>query len=57
MISSELNEVIGLSDRIYVMYEGEVMGEFSHENATQEAIVAQSVGGVKTKKHGQAEEQ
>lgn len=57
MISSELNEVIGLSDRIYVMYEGEVMGEFSHENATQEAIVAQSVGGVKTKKHGQAEKQ
>ena len=57
MISSELNEVIGLSDRIYVRYEGEVMGEFSHEKATQEAIVAQSVGGVKTKKHGQAEKQ
>lgn len=52
MISSEMNEVIGLSDRIYVMYEGEVMGEFNHENATQEAVVAKSVGGVKTAAKG-----
>ncbi|WP_243009046.1 sugar ABC transporter ATP-binding protein [Clostridium sp. AM58-1XD] len=52
MISSEMNEVIGLSDRVYVMYEGEIMGEFSHEEVSQEAIVAKSVGGVKAAKKG-----
>lgn len=52
MISSEMNEVIGLSDRVYVMYEGEIMGEFNHNEVSQEAIVAKSVGGVKTSKNG-----
>lgn len=39
MISSELNEIIGMSDRIYVMAEGSIKGELSKEETTQEAIM------------------
>jgi ABC-type sugar transport system ATPase subunit len=38
MISSELPEVLGMSDRILVMREGRVVAEFSSEEATQESI-------------------
>ncbi|HMM28006.1 MAG TPA: sugar ABC transporter ATP-binding protein [Aggregatilineaceae bacterium] len=38
MISSELPEILGMSDRIVVMREGEVVGEFAREEATQEKI-------------------
>jgi len=40
MISSELPEILGMSDRIVVMREGEIAGEFSREEATQEKIAA-----------------
>ena len=39
MISSELPEIIGMSDRIIVIHEGRIKGEMSGENATQEAIM------------------
>lgn len=39
MISSEMPEVIGMSDRIMVMYEGTVTGEISTEEANQEIIM------------------
>ena len=39
MISSELPEVLGMSDRIYVMSEGRMTGVLSAEEATQEAIM------------------
>ena len=39
MISSELGEVLGMSDRIYVMAEGEIKGELSYEEADQEKIM------------------
>ena len=39
VISSELPEVIGLSDRIYILNEGRIVGELSKEKATQEAIM------------------
>ena len=39
MISSELPEVLGMSDRIYVMNEGRIVGELSQEEATQEKIM------------------
>jgi ribose transport system ATP-binding protein len=44
LISSELPEVIGMSDRILVMHEGEITGEFSRAEATQEAIMASATG-------------
>ena len=40
MISSELPEVLGMSDRIYVLNEGSVVGEFDGAEATQEKIMA-----------------
>jgi ABC-type sugar transport system ATPase subunit len=40
MISSELPEVLGMSDRIMVMREGRVAGGFTREEATQEAVLA-----------------
>jgi rhamnose transport system ATP-binding protein len=40
MISSELAEIIGMSDRILVMREGRIVAEFARPAATQEAIVA-----------------
>ena len=40
MISSELPEVLGMSDRIYVMNEGKMVGELNREEATQEKIMS-----------------
>ena len=40
MISSELPEVLGMSDRIYVMNEGRMVGEFEGEEASQEGIMS-----------------
>ena len=39
MISSELPEILNMSDRIYVMQEGKVVGCLGHEEATQERIM------------------
>ena len=39
MISSELPEVLGMSDRVYVMSGGEITGELLVEEATQEKIM------------------
>ena len=49
MISSELPEILGMSDRIMVMYEGRVMGELSADEATQERVLAYSFGHADTK--------
>ncbi len=40
MVSSELPEVLGLSDRVIVMCGGRITGEFSRDEATQERIMA-----------------
>ncbi len=40
MISSELPEILGMSDRIYVMNEGRIAGELNREEATQEKIMS-----------------
>jgi rhamnose transport system ATP-binding protein len=40
MISSELPEVLGMSDRILVMREGRLTGQFSRAEATQEKLMA-----------------
>ena len=39
MISSELPEVLGMSDRIYVMNEGRIVGELDAKEASQEVIM------------------
>lgn len=41
LISSELPELIGMCDRIYIMNEGRMVGEVSKEEATQERIMGQ----------------
>ena len=40
MISSELPELLGMCDRIYVMNEGKMAGEFSADEVTQEKIMS-----------------
>ena len=45
MISSELPEVLGMSDRILVMHEGRITGELSRAEATQEKIMHLATGG------------
>jgi putative multiple sugar transport system ATP-binding protein len=40
MISSELPEVLGMCDRIYVLNEGRIVGEFTQAEASQEKIMA-----------------
>jgi len=44
VISSELSEVLGLSDRILVMSEGAIVSEFTREQATREAIMEYATG-------------
>jgi len=39
MISSDMPEVLGMSDRIYVMYEGEITGELSSADASQLSVM------------------
>ncbi len=45
MISSELPEVLGMSDRILVMHGGRIAGELSRAEATQEKIMHLATGG------------
>ncbi|MBN7772949.1 sugar ABC transporter ATP-binding protein [Clostridium aminobutyricum] len=44
MISSEIPEILGMSDRILVMHEGKVMGTLNRDEATQEKIMSLAVG-------------
>jgi inositol transport system ATP-binding protein len=44
MISSELPEILGMSDRIMVMHEGDKVGELSRAEATQEKILHLATG-------------
>jgi ribose transport system ATP-binding protein len=44
MISSDLTEVLGLSDRIYVMKSGAIAGELDAKGATEEAVIALATG-------------
>ena len=44
LVSSELPEVLGLSDRVLVLHEGRVTGEFRREEATPEAVMACATG-------------
>ncbi|MCK6264524.1 ribose ABC transporter ATP-binding protein RbsA [Vibrio sp. ZSDE26] len=44
LVSSEMPEVLGMSDRIMVMHEGRVSGEFDVKDADQEKLLACAVG-------------
>jgi len=44
LVSSELPEVLGLSDRVLVMREGRLTGEFTRTTATPEAVMACATG-------------
>lgn len=45
MVSSDLPEVLGMSDRILVIHEGKISGELAREEATQEKIMTFATGG------------
>lgn len=47
MISSELPEILGMSDRIVVMREGKIVGELLPEDATEEKIMSLATGLIK----------
>ncbi|MBK5247156.1 MAG: sugar ABC transporter ATP-binding protein, partial [Peptostreptococcaceae bacterium] len=51
MISSEMVEVLGVSDRTVVMREGRVMAEFKTKEATQELLLNAALGTLKEEKH------
>jgi rhamnose transport system ATP-binding protein len=44
MISSELPEILGMSDRIAVMHEGRIVGELTRAEATQEKVLELALG-------------
>ena len=43
MISSELPEILGMSDRIYVMHDGRIKGEIARSDATQESVMKMAI--------------
>jgi D-xylose transport system ATP-binding protein len=46
MISSELPEILGMSDRVLIMHEGKITGELLRAEATQEKIMTYAIGGI-----------
>jgi D-xylose transport system ATP-binding protein len=44
LVSSELPELMGMSDRILMLHEGRLGGEFSRAEATQEKLLAAALG-------------
>jgi D-xylose transport system ATP-binding protein len=44
LVSSELPELLGMSDRVLVLYEGTVTGEFDRASATPEKVLAAAMG-------------
>jgi ABC-type sugar transport system ATPase subunit len=56
MISSELQEVLGMSDRIQVMREGRFVAEFSREDANEEKLILAATGLAKTASDSRSKE-
>jgi ABC-type sugar transport system ATPase subunit len=48
LVSSELPEVLGLADRILVLHEGRMSGEFKREEATPEKVMSCATGHFQT---------
>lgn len=45
VVSSEMQEIMGISDRIITVFEGKITAEFQRETATDQAILAAALGG------------
>ncbi|MGO2299764.1 sugar ABC transporter ATP-binding protein [Paucilactobacillus nenjiangensis] len=45
MVSSDLDEVLGFSDNIVVVYEGKIQGEIATKDATQDKVMTLATGG------------
>ena len=46
VISSEMPEIMGITDRVLVVYEGGIVGECVREDFTQERLMRMAIGGV-----------
>lgn len=51
LVSSDMPEVLGMSDRIMVMHQGRINGEFGATTTTQEQLLAAAVGKTHHKEH------
>lgn len=45
LISEEISEVLGMSDRVLVMYRGQIVAEFSRQDVTRDKILFYAMGG------------
>jgi len=45
VISSDLPEILGICDRLYVMKNGSITGEISREEATEDKVLTLALGG------------
>ncbi len=52
LISSELPEILGMSDRVVVMHEGDVTAVFNRREMNQEQIMRAALGETKEALHG-----
>jgi len=55
-VSSELEEILGLADRVLVMHEGRITGELTRAELTEEAIMKLATGGEKSERRKEKEE-
>ena len=47
-VSSEMEEVLGMADRAYIMHEGRISGELSREELSEESIMHLATGSEKS---------
>ena len=47
-VSSEMEEVLGMADRAYVMHEGRISGELGKDDLSEESIMHLATGGEKS---------